>query len=207
MLLDVNGKNKKIYCHPLSYLSRYINDKERKLTKDFTEKQLRLWDAFIFLSSFSLFAASLHLIIWSGYDFRHMIEITSIATSSLLSLTDINYYIQGNTFFIDTKTGLLIAEIIRDCVGWKSFLALSGLMIATRHVTLKSKLIGIIFGLLAIFAGNIIRLFTTFYITSKEGLEYFDMTHNILWQGGLIFLVVSIWWIWMKTITNKERYI
>lgn len=183
------------------------NKFEKKTTDNFTPSQFKMWDTLIFLIRFCLLAVPLHIIIWTGYDFNHIITITSYFTSKLLSILGTDFFRIDNTFIITTGTGTLIADIIKDCSGWKSFLALTSLMIATRHSTIKARTIGILIGTFAIFIGNIIRLSTTFHITCLKGLEIFDITHNILWQGGLIILVLTIWLFWLNKIAFNKRYI
>ena len=183
-------------------------DFEKKTTKKFTESQLNMWNTLIFLTRFSLLAIPLHLIIWSGYDFSHIITITSYFTSKILSILGTDFFRIENTFFINTTAGgLLIADVIKDCSGWKSLLALFSLIAATRYSTMKAKSIGIVIGTAIIFIGNIIRLATTFHLTYLKGLEIFDITHNMLWQGGLIILVIASWWIWLEKIAFDKRYI
>ncbi|NOQ37252.1 hypothetical protein GQ472_00050 [archaeon] len=180
---------------------------EKKTTKSFTLSQLRMWDTFIFLIRFCLLAIPLHLIIWTGYDFSHIISVTSHFTSNALTLLGTDFFRIDNTFFITTPTGMLAADIIKDCSGWKSFLALLSLIIATRHAGIKARTIGIAAGILIIFIGNIIRLATTFHLTHMYGLGIFDITHNMLWQGGLIILVLVSWFIWLDKIAFSKRYI
>ncbi len=180
---------------------------EKKTTKSFTLSQLRMWDTFVFLIRFCLLAIPLHLIIWTGYDFSHIISVTGDFTSKFLTLLGTDFFRIDNTFFITTPTGMLAADIIKDCSGWKSFLALFSLIIATRHAGTKAKVIGITAGTLIIFIGNVIRLATTFHLTYIYGLGIFDLTHNMLWQGGLIFLVLASWFIWLDKIAFSKRYI
>ncbi|MBW6462193.1 MAG: exosortase/archaeosortase family protein [DPANN group archaeon] len=183
------------------------NKFEKKTTKKFTHSQFKMWDTLIFLIRFCVLAIPLHLIIWTGYDFHHIITITSYFTSKLLSTLGTDFFQIDNTFIITTATGTLIADIIKDCSGWKSFLTLFSLILATRHSTIKARALGIIIGIFAIFIGNIFRLATTFHLTYLKGLEIFDITHNILWQGGLIILVLAIWLFWLENIAFNKRYI
>lgn len=183
------------------------NKFEKKTTKDFTHSQSKMWDTLIFLIRFCILAIPLHIIIWTGYDFSHIITITSYFTSKLLSMLGTDFFQIENTFIIKTGTGTLIADIIKDCSGWKSFLALFSLIVATRHSTIKARTIGIMIGTFAIFIGNVLRLATTFHLTYLKGLEIFDITHNILWQGGLIILVLAIWLFWLENIAFNKRYI
>ena len=183
------------------------NNFEKKTKKKFTPSQLRMWDTLIFLTRFCLLAIPLHLIIWTGYDFSHIISITSDFTSRAMTILGTDFFRIDNTFFITTPTGMLIADIIKDCSGWKSFLALFSLMIATRHAGTKARILGITIGIPIIFIGNIIRLATTFHLTYIYGLDIFDLTHNMLWQGGLIFLVLASWFIWLNKIAFSKRYI
>ncbi|MEA3229428.1 MAG: archaeosortase/exosortase family protein [archaeon] len=188
-------------------LAERFDKLEKKMTGKFTHRQKKMWNIFIFLVRFSSLAIFLNIILWTHYDFSHIITITSYFTSKVISVFGTDFFRIENTFFINTKTGMLIAEIIKDCVGWKSSLALISLMIATRYVSTKARAIGILIGIPIIFAGNILRLATTFHITYIYGLGFFKITHNILWQGGLIMLVIMTWWFWLEKIATDKRYI
>ena len=180
---------------------------EKETTKRFTPSQHRMWNTFTFLVRFCILAIPLHLIVWTGYDFSHIISVTSYFTSKLMLLLGTDFFRIDNTFFISAETGTLAADIVKDCSGWKSFLALFSLIIATRHAGAKARFIGIAAGIPIIFIGNVIRLATTFHLTNLYGLGIFEVIHNMLWQGGLIFLVIGAWWIWLDKIAFNKRYI
>lgn len=179
---------------------------ESKITKKFTKNQKKMWQILIFLIRFSLLAIPLHLLIWANIDALFLQKITAITVEKVLSLLTTDFSREGILFFVQTKTGLLTAEISKDCVGWKSILSLVGLIFAVRGVKLQKRLTGVLIGLILVFIGNITRLTTTFYLTSVKGLYFFSIIHNFLWQWGLTLLIICIWAIWLESANAKYLY-
>lgn len=165
-----------------------------------TKQQQKLWNVLYFLVRFLILAIPLHLIIWSSYDFSLLKNITSSLLELMLKILNVSYIRDGLLFTISTKTGMLIIEIIRDCVGWKSMLAFASLIVAVPKIKLRKRLYGILIGVPIIFVMNAFRLATTFYISSIFGVEVFDFVHKFLWQVGLIVLILAMWVFWLKKI-------
>ncbi len=190
-----------------SWLKKDIRLIEKDIIKNFTKNQIRMWDTLIFLTTFTLLAIPLHLIVWTGYDFNLICTITSDATEKVLIALGTDFFRIENMFIISTESGTLAADVVKDCSGWKSFLAIFSLIIATRRSSIKAKLIGIGLSIPIIFIVNVARLATTFHLTYTYGLSIFDFTHNLLWQGGLIIMVLAIWITWLNKIAFSKTYI
>lgn len=183
-------------------LNKKWNSLERKVTKNFSKRQKGLWEIFVFLLRFNLLALPLHFFIWLNFNSMPLQEINSILLDKIMSFSSIDYVKDGIYFMINTESGKITAEISKDCVAWKSFLALFGLIFAVRKVKLRKRIYGLLLGLPLIFIGNIIRLYTTFYITAIKGTNIFELVHSFLWQWGLIFLVIGIWYFWLDKIAE-----
>ncbi len=178
-------------------LSRIITDIKKKYTDfywNLTEIQKKLWIMFIFLLKFSIFAVILHFLIWMNINTVPIQKFTASVVAFCLNL--IGYEATANGVFV--KMGEWGVEIIRDCVGWKSFLAFTGLIFATPAVTMRKRFVGVVFALIIIFISNIIRLMTTIIIGFSYGYDAFQMTHLFLWRWGLMFVVLVGWVVWMK---------
>ncbi len=170
---------------------------ERKTTKNFTPFQVRLWNALVFLLRFTVLAIPFHMVIWTNFDAYFLQAIVAKAVSYLLSLSGAFVSQAGNFLYIETPS-LWTVEIIKDCVGWKSFLAFTGLIFAVRGASAKTRIAGVLLGAPVIFFGNIIRIYTSIYASLIFGVEKFSLIHDVLWQWGMILLVLLVWLFWMK---------
>lgn len=184
----------------LGRLYKRWNHFEKRLTKKFTRKQKKMWQVLIFLVRFGLLALPLYLLLWlnAASMMAPIQKITAFATERFLNLTGITFLRDGILFSVSSPEGLLAFEISADCIGWKSALAFIGLIFSVRGVSLKKRLAGVVFGLPIIFAGNVLRLGTTFYLVAVGGLSAFNLVHLFLWQWGLILLVLAVWIGWLK---------
>lgn len=76
----------------------------------------------------------------------------------MLSASGVAVNQTGTFIAVSTITGRLTVEVIKDCVGWKSMLALFGLIFATPDVDMRKRIIGFALGAPFIFAANIFRI-------------------------------------------------
>lgn len=178
---------------------------EKKVTKKLTSQQRQLWEVLVFLARFAVLAAPLHFLLWLNLDARLFQEMTATATAGFLSVFRPDVWVEGTSIFINSVSGLLQVEIIRECLGWKSWLALAGLMFAVRRVPMKVRLLGIAMGVPVILAGNLIRLTTTVWATAEFGFQFFEVVHSMLWQWGLVFLVLGFWVYWLRVFVKPPR--
>jgi exosortase/archaeosortase family protein len=166
----------------------------QNINKKLIEKQKKLQDTLIFLIKFSLFAVVLHFLLWINIDTLPLQKTTAELVAFILSLIGYESVSQGTI----VKTDSWGIEIVRDCLGWKSMLAVLGLVFATPNVEVRRKLLGALFGISIVFIANIARLVTTAIVGVKFGYSGFEMTHLFLWRWGLMVVVLSGWWIWLE---------
>ncbi len=175
---------------------------EADLTSRLDPGQKKLWNIFIFLLRFLVLAIPLHVLLWLNFD-AHMLQVVTVnSVSFLLSLFNVTHRVIDVFLIVDPGSVPWTIEIIKDCVGWKSFMAVCALIFAVRKVSAKKRIKGILIAAPIIFAGNIFRIFTSIYLSVTFGYKWFDFIHNILWQWGLIALVILIWWVWLEKIAD-----
>ncbi|VVB59955.1 Transmembrane exosortase (Exosortase_EpsH) [uncultured archaeon] len=174
------------------------------LSKIKTPFQKKLWNILIFLTRFLVLSLPLHFLLWVNFDAASVQLFVAKAVEKMLLSSGIEAVRNGTFLVMSTKTGALSVEIIKDCVGWKSVLALFGLIFATPGVTLKKRMLGLLAGVPIIFLGNLLRIYATIVVTVYNGLEVWEITHTFLWQEGLIVLVIITWYFWLK-ICKPQR--
>ncbi len=178
----------------------YFINFEKKIIENFNQTQIKLWNIFIFLLIFAIFSSMLHFLIWINWQPLFFQKLTAQIVSEILNFLGLNTISFGEYIRIN---GFGIIKIVKDCLGWKSFVALSGLIISTRKVRWKNKLLGILMGLLLIILGNVVRLVTTIYFGAKH-IVNFEIIHTIIWQWGLTFFILIIWLMWLKYFSEKK---
>lgn len=176
----------------------------RILKKIKTPFQKKLLNIFIFLALFAALSLPLHFLIWLNFDATPVQAVVAGGVKWLLEASGVAVSQNGLSLSMLTKTGPLTVRIIKDCVGWKSVLALFGLIFATPKIEMKKRIAGLIVGAPVLFLGNLLRIYATTYVTVSGGLEYWEVTHTYLWQEGLIFLVIATWYIWLRMCKNSR---
>lgn len=179
----------------LEFLKKLYTHSFKKINTPFQKKLLSI---FVFLVKFAALSLPLHFLLWVNFDASQVQDFVANAAGQLLLSSGVEVSRNGLFLSIPTKTGPLTVEIIKDCVGWKSILALFGLIFATPNIIVKKRVFGLIAGAPIIFIGNILRIYATIYVTVLKGLEFWKVTHTYLWQEGLILLVIVTWYIWLR---------
>lgn len=100
---------------------------------------------------------------------------------------------------IDIKAGEWF-RITRDCTGWKSVAALTGISVASKTWNLKFLLKGI----LLIAAANVLRIVTVIYL-DFAGIASFDLVHGFFWRWGLTAIVLGFWLYHIRDLDIKEK--
>lgn len=188
--------------NPLTKSLTWLSEKEEEFTKDFSDFQKKLWRAFTFLLFFTAFSASLHYLLWVNWDLFHFQRATASLISYLLNLAGIKASSSGIYISINDIGPI---KIVKDCLGWKSMLALTGLILATRGVKWKRKIYGIAAGLIFVQLANILRLFSTFYSVVVFEIN-FEIVHTFIWRWGLTLLVLLLWIGWLKWSEISEVF-
>lgn len=173
-----------------------------------TRKQKKLWNVLKFLLKFLVLSIPLHFLIWIDFDAAYLQALVAKIVEFMLHASGIGAVREGSVIYSATKTGDLTVKIIKDCVGWKSILALFGLMFASpgnSPSSLKAKAIGFILRAPLVFAANIFRIYSTIAITVITGLSSWKPVHEFLWEVGLMAVVILIWVQWLRSAEKKRR--
>ncbi len=146
----------------------------------------------------------MHFLLWVNFDAAGVQLFVAESTEKLLLASGVGAVRNGTILSMQTTTAPLTVEIIKDCVGWKSVLALIGLIFATPDIAFGKKLIGSIAGAIVVFSGNIVRIYSTIYLTVIKGAAFWEITHGFLWREGLMLIVILTWYAWLKTCKPKR---
>lgn len=168
-----------------------FKEKGRKSTglEELTEKQQKLLKTNIFLGKFLAVGAVFHLILYLYPDTTGIQELfAGLITSTMNS---IGYeFTQSGIYVMDGASGY---RIVQDCLGWKSMMAFTGLMIASGNV--RQNIHFLLGGLVLIAFANYVRVVTTIHL-SEIGIITFEVIHSFLWTWSLTGIVLVTWFIW-----------
>ncbi len=178
---------------------------ESGITSRLDSRQKALWNVLVFLLRFLALALPFHVLLWLNFDAHFLQVFTARSVSVLLSVFNVQHTSFDIFLVIPLEDVQWTIEIIKDCVGWKSFLAVCGLVFAVRGVGFQRRIIGVLFALPLIYVGNVVRIFSSIYLTRIFGYASFEVIHGILWQGGMIALILAIWIFWLDRIAGVRK--
>lgn len=161
------------------------------------ETHPQLFQVLLFLIRFNILAIPLYLLLWIDFDPVWLREINAQMTGLLIDLAGIDVTQSGTI----VQTPHLTMDVSVDSTGWKSYFALTALIIAVTNVSWRERVIGIGIGLLVVAVGNLTRLVTMIYLVEVAGISY-DLVHDLLWRWGLTLLIFGYWAFWL---TYGER--
>jgi len=160
-------------------------------------------EVLIFLIKFNFLSVPLYLAVFFNFSLP---QIQNFLTSLICFFLKVLGYDATNknyTISILHSNKLNQIEISWDCTGWKSLYALFALTLAT-PVELVKKIKFLILAFPCLFLINLARILTTIIFSLSYGFNYFEIIHTFLWRWGLIFLVLLIWFAWIKTLYFKK---
>ncbi len=151
-----------------------------------------------FLIKFNLLAIPLYAAIFYGIEFLPLQKMTAFLSYILLQSMGYNVELQGTVLTFNGSQFSSNILIDTDCTAWKSMYALAALMIASPAMNDRKKLVYILIGMSAVYASNILRIVSTICIADALGPQYMDIIHTLLWREAMIFVVIIVWYTWLK---------
>jgi exosortase/archaeosortase family protein len=160
-----------------------------------TKQQERLWNTLIFMIKLLLFSIPMYVLLTFSQVMLPLQSAVSSNTVFLLRLMGFDAGTQG-LFISISGANPFIFLVSEDCTGWKSMLFLIALVSAVPAVAMRKRLTGFLIGIPIIYAGNLARIILVVIIEQSFGLPAAILFHDVLWQLGLIALVLAVWLAW-----------
>jgi exosortase H (IPTLxxWG-CTERM-specific) len=117
-------------------------------------------------------------------------------TAGLITLFDSHVAAIGK-ILCSTTNGFAVS-IEAGCNGIEAAIILIAAMLAF-PAPWKHRVIGILAGLCAVQALNIVRVISLFYL-GQWNLKVFEWAHLYLWQALIMLDVLIVWLIWIRTL-------
>ncbi len=118
----------------------------------------------------------------------------------LVRLIDSNALSYGNVLQ-DMRTGSGIS-IEAGCNGVEACIMLVAAMLAY-PAALRLKMTGLVLGVLAIQALNLVRIVSLFYLVQWSA-SAFEFAHLYLWQALIMLDVLLAWLVWLRWVSRSQ---
>ena len=178
------------------------------VNKKILERRRKLLATLIFSIKLNLLVIPLYILIYLDFSLPSLQNFLAYLISLTLSSLKFPVASEGKNIFIfltESESYRIIPfEISMDCTGWKSMYLLTALVFASSF-ELKKNLKFLAITLPFLFIINFLRIVSTIAIALIFGFEFFEVTHNILWREGMVFIVVIIWYLWLRKIKYKLK--
>ena len=121
-------------------------------------------------------------------------------SAGLLTLFDGNVVAFGKV--LQSTTNGFAVSVEAGCNGIEAAIVLIAGMLAF-PAPWKHRAIGILVGLIAVQALNVVRVMSLFYI-GQWSFKAFEWAHLYLWQALIMLDVLIVWLIWIRTVPSQE---
>lgn len=101
----------------------------------------------------------------------------------------------------DTANGFGVA-IEAGCNAVEACIVLAAAMLAF-PAPRRHKLLGLLLGMVAVQAANILRIVSLFYL-GQWRVDAFEFAHLYLWQGLIMLDVLAVWLIWVRAMPAQR---
>lgn len=174
-------------------------DKKKKLKGRLNSRQQLMLRAALFLLRFTILVLPLHFLLWANWNVYVLQKLLAGSVAFFLKTIGLEV-VQDYQFLVFAEFGPV--EIVKDCLAWKSMLALFGLIFAVQGLGVTKKIKGWLIGIVLIVLGNYLRLVSTFYAVVVWNLD-FQIVHSLLWRWGLMLLILGYWMLWLRRSRAK----
>lgn len=128
--------------------------------------------------------------------FHRLVTFTASATATVLHVFDGDVYAFGT----EVASPDFAMGIIEACTGVVPMLIFLAAVLAYPSPN-KRKALGIVIGILGLYAVNIIRT-TTLFAVGVHFPSFFDTAHYIVWQSLMILVAVVFWLLWVSRLAH-----
>ena len=158
---------------------------------DLSERDRKILDANVFLGKMLLVGAVFHGILFLYPNTVAIQEAFARFLTNFMNAFGYSFAHHG-IYMMDGGSGY---EITQDCLGWKSMMAFTALMVSSGNIRENMKYIFAGLGLIVL--ANFVRVVTTVHL-AEIGIFSFEIIHGFLWRWSLTAVVLVLWIIWFE---------
>ena len=122
-------------------------------------------------------------------------------SANLVKWFDPNVLVSGK--ILQSTTNGFAVSIEAGCNGVEATIVLIAAMLAF-PAPMKSKIIGLVAGIIAVQGLNIIRIISLFYL-GQWNYHVFEWAHLYVWQALIMLDVLIVWLLWVRTLPKIDR--
>lgn len=123
---------------------------------------------------------------------------TASVSRALIAATGIPASQFGPRVYLPSR----MLSINTECTGLYLIAAFAALVVSSR-ASVRNRVVGVVFGSLALLAGNLVRLVAVAHMSEKLAWA-FDFSHDLLFQIVMVVLVIATWAAW-SVWANRVR--
>ncbi len=143
--------------------------------------------AVTFFIIYAVLQAALWALVYRGY-FDPVMEWTAVVTGACSVATGVPATVAGNEVALQSR----ILRIDADCTGVTLMMIYTALVLAY-PLGWRNRLIGLAFGIAAIFVANLIRLVTVAQLSGPLKDRAFLFVHDYLFKIVMMAIVIAAW--------------
>ncbi len=130
---------------------------------------------------------------------EYMMTGTAGIVGFLMSIFSSDVVVSGK--FVNL--GSFPVKIIEECTGIYEVLIFIAAVMAF-PTNFRKKLIGVLFGVPAMYLFNVIRIITLILV-GRYWYNAFEFMHLYFWQVTLILMITSVWLFWILKVVKREE--
>lgn len=133
----------------------------------------------------------------------HYSFVASIA-GNMLNLAGADIFVEGNSLFVPVGDRIVQLIVSWECAATVSYIVYVALVLALPGVHVKGRILGLVFGIPAIFATNLLRIFfIAFGAYNYPSISLF-IFHDFFGVPFAFFTMMAIWFVWFYYALFKK---
>ena len=153
---------------------------------------------------FVVFMGFFHAVLWLALpqwkDNYQVQDFLAKIVAGMLNALDVSGIAHGNQVFLKSNT-LIVTQ---ECTGENVLILFTSFVLAYSS-SVKAKLTGLMVGLPFICLVNVVRIVATGLMSEYLPRRYMELFHDYVWQMAFLFIVVTMWFVWIDMVVNREK--
>jgi exosortase/archaeosortase family protein len=156
--------------------------------------------ALLFVGFMGLFHVVLWLALPEWKDNFQVQDFLARIVAGILNNLGVSGLAQGNQVILTSNT-LIVTQ---ECTGENVLILFSSFLLAYPS-SLKAKCIGLAAGIPFLCIVNVARIVATGLMSEYFPRRYMELFHDYVWQMAFLFLVVTMWFVWIDMVVKREK--